>query len=79
MPVMTLNTDYGWTISIIFMIKMFDIYFHLFIYFWHFFESVFLYLVNTTPTASHTTEKQMHVVDTCFLPLPLTTTQDDGV
>ena len=44
-----------------------------------YFECIVLYLQNTTPTANHTAEKQMHVVDACFWPLPQTTTQNDGV
>ena len=39
-----------------------------------FFESVVLSLENTTPTANCTAEKQMHVMDACFWPLPLITT-----
>ena len=50
-----------------------------FIFDFFFFESVFFYLENTTPTARYTAEIQMHVVDACFWPLPLTTTQNDGV
>ena len=41
------------------------------------FESIYLYLGNTAPTANRTAEKQMHVVDACFFPLPLTTTDGD--
>ena len=41
------------------------------------FESVVLCLKNTTPTANHTAEKQMHMVDGCFWPLPPTTTQNE--
>ena len=40
-------------------------------------ESVFLFPENATSTANRTAEKQTHVVDACFWPLPLTTTQND--
>ena len=62
-------------ISIIFMINIFTI---KVINLWHvfsfqLFEPVFLSLKNTkTPTANHTAEKQMHVVVSCFWPLPHT-------
>ena len=32
---------------------------------------------NATPTANCTTEKQIHVVDACFWPLPLTTSHGE--
>ena len=38
---------------------------------------VFLFLENTTPTANRTAEKQVHVEDACFSPLPLTTTENE--
>ena len=66
-------------IANVFMITFFTItMIHLSPLFISFFESILLLLENTTPTANHT-EKQMHVVDACFWPLPLTTTQNDGV
>ena len=42
------------------------------VFFFSFYKSIFS---NGTPTANHTAEKQMHVMDAWYWPLPLTTTQ----
>ena len=48
-------------------------FYSLFLFFFN--ESVVLCLENTT--LHHAVEKQMHVMDACFWPLPLTTTHND--